>query len=47
MLKTKWKTGSAAGAAETKKAPEAGQVRSFKITQLDAEAKRISIELTP
>ena len=46
MLKTKWKTGSAAGAAETKKTPEAGQVRSFRIAQLDAAAKRISLELT-
>ena len=47
MLKTKWKTGSAAGAAETKKAPEAGQVRSFRIAQLDAAAKHISLELIP
>ena len=47
MLKTKWKTGAVAGAAEAKKAPEAGQVRSFRIAQLDAEAKRISLELIP
>jgi small subunit ribosomal protein S1 len=47
MLKTKWKTGSAAGSAESKKAPEAGQVRSFRITQVDAAAKHISLELIP
>jgi len=46
MLKTKWKTGSVAGAAETKKAPEAGQVRSFRVAQLDSEARRIGLELT-
>ena len=47
MLKTKWKTGAVAGSAEAKKAPEAGQVRSFRIAQLDAEAKRIGLELIP
>jgi small subunit ribosomal protein S1 len=44
MLNNKWKTGApAAGAAP--EALAAGQIRSFKITALDKEAKRISVEL--
>jgi small subunit ribosomal protein S1 len=50
MLKTKWKTGSSSATVAAK--PEAakvepGQVRSFKITQLDVAAKQIGIELVP
>lgn len=44
MLKDRWKTGGpAAGSAPA--ALEAGQVRSFKITKLDVEAKRIELKL--
>jgi small subunit ribosomal protein S1 len=52
MLKTKWKTGSASSGT-SKPAPAkagpvtAGQVRSFKITQLDAGKKQVAIELVP
>ncbi len=44
MLQTRWKTGNSA----TPKAEpaRAGQVRSFRITQLDRTAKRIVVELT-
>jgi small subunit ribosomal protein S1 len=49
MLKTKWKTGSATGAdgarAKKTEVAAAGQVRNFRITQLDAAAKQIAIEL--
>lgn len=44
MLNARWKTGSGAAAA----APEpvsAGQIRSFRITGLDAATKRIELEL--
>jgi small subunit ribosomal protein S1 len=50
MLKTKWKTGSSSAtvAAKLEAAKvEPGQVRSFKITQLDVAAKQIGIELVP
>jgi small subunit ribosomal protein S1 len=44
MLKDRWKTGGPApGSAPA--ALEAGQVRGFKITALDVEAKRIELEL--
>ncbi len=44
MLQNRWKTGSSA----TPKAEpaRAGQVRSFRITQLDRAAKKIVVELT-
>ena len=44
MLKARWKGNSPAAAAK----PEplsAGQIRSFKITKLDPEAKKIEVEL--
>jgi small subunit ribosomal protein S1 len=44
MLKDKWKTGGPAAASATV-ALEAGQVRSFKITKLDKDAKRIELKL--
>jgi len=48
MLKTKWKTGSAAGDTKPKAgAVAAGQVRSFRITELDAKAKQVKVELVP
>jgi len=54
MLKTKWKTGSA-GPESTAGKPAAsaagpaqpGQVRNFRITQIDPTAKQISLELVP
>jgi small subunit ribosomal protein S1 len=55
MLKTKWKTGSAAGSSPNAKLgssgsnhPEPakpGQVRNFRIAELDATAKKIILEL--
>jgi small subunit ribosomal protein S1 len=50
MLKTKWKTGSAANEASKAKSKafepvSAGQVRSFRISQIDAAAKQIGLEL--
>ncbi len=43
MLKDKWKTGGPTASAAT--GLEAGQVRSFVITALDVEAKRIELKL--
>jgi small subunit ribosomal protein S1 len=44
MLNARWKGGSAS--TETKPEPlRAGQIRSFKIVQLDAAAKKIEVEL--
>jgi small subunit ribosomal protein S1 len=44
MLKDRWKTGGPApGSASA--AVEAGQVRSFRITSLDKDAKRIEVQL--
>ena len=46
MLKTKWKTGSdAAKATDGVEVVKVGQVREFRISQLDKEAKRIGLEL--
>jgi len=50
MLKTKWKTGSAAGESSKAKsnsleAATAGQVRSFRVSAIDVGAKKISLEL--
>ncbi len=47
MLKTKWKAGAASSTVKTSKAEsaKAGQVRSFRITQLDAAAKAIELSL--
>jgi len=45
MLAQKWKSGG--GAAESGEAVRAGQIRSFKIVQIDAEKKRIDLELQP
>ncbi|HEV8416157.1 MAG TPA: S1 RNA-binding domain-containing protein [Bryobacteraceae bacterium] len=43
MLAQKWKSGG--GAAESGEDIRAGQIRSFKIVQIDAEKKRIDLEL--
>ena len=49
MLAAKWKSGPAGQTAKEtkggKEALRAGQVRSFKITRLDAEKKRIDLEM--
>ncbi len=45
MLKERWKTGSPATAASKPEPPRAGQVRSFRITKLDAGTKTIELEL--
>jgi small subunit ribosomal protein S1 len=44
MLKSKWK-GNAPAADAKPEALAAGQVRSFKIVKLDAEKKRIEVEV--
>jgi small subunit ribosomal protein S1 len=46
MLASKWKTGGGSGTSSSE--PEgirAGQVRSFKISAIDPEKKRIDVEL--
>src|SRR5512141_2599647 len=43
MLAQKWKSGS--GAADSGEGVRAGQIRSFKIIQIDLEKKRIDLEL--
>jgi small subunit ribosomal protein S1 len=49
MLKTKWKTGSDSQAAKSKtvapEAPKPGQVRNFRIVELDASTKHVGLEL--
>jgi len=46
MLAAKWKHGAVTGPSPRKREPaRAGQVRSFRITKLDAGAKRIEVEL--
>jgi small subunit ribosomal protein S1 len=46
MLANKWKKGQADSSAPARKeAARAGQVRTFRITKLDAEKKRIEIEI--
>ncbi|WP_263356053.1 30S ribosomal protein S1 [Acidicapsa ligni] len=51
MLKTKWKTGSSSATTKDQAAKsesvKAGQVRSFRITQLDAASKRVDVALIP
>jgi small subunit ribosomal protein S1 len=44
MLKAHWKGGAGAGGAKPE-AVRAGQIRSFRITKLDASAKKIELEL--
>jgi small subunit ribosomal protein S1 len=44
MLQARWKGGSAASAASKPEPLRAGQVRSFRITKLDAEGKSIEVE---
>ncbi|HET9285889.1 MAG TPA: 30S ribosomal protein S1 [Candidatus Angelobacter sp.] len=44
MLQTRWKSGGAAGETKTQSA-QTGQIRSFRISKLDPEAKKIELEL--
>ncbi|HEV2399450.1 MAG TPA: S1 RNA-binding domain-containing protein [Candidatus Sulfotelmatobacter sp.] len=43
MLQARWKTGT--GAPAKAEPPRAGQVRSFRISKLDGDAKKIEVEL--
>jgi len=45
MLNARWKGGPVGSVSAKKEAPQAGQVRSFKITRLDAGSKKIEVEL--
>jgi small subunit ribosomal protein S1 len=45
MLNARWKGGAVGSVSAKKEAPQAGQVRSFKITKLDAGSKKIEVEL--
>jgi small subunit ribosomal protein S1 len=47
LLAARWKQGTGTGgeAPEDKNAPRPGQVRKFRITQLDADGKRVTLEL--
>ncbi len=45
MLQARWKGGSAASAASKPEPLRAGQVRSFRISKLDAEGKSIEVEV--
>jgi len=44
MLQARWKGGAAGGSSKSEEV-RAGQVRSFRIKKLDAEAKKIEVEL--
>jgi small subunit ribosomal protein S1 len=44
MLQARWKGAAAAGSAQPEEI-RAGQVRSFRITQLDRAARKIELEL--
>jgi small subunit ribosomal protein S1 len=44
MLKARWKGGAAGGSSKSE-AIRAGQIRSFRIAELDAVAKKIELEL--
>ena len=43
MLSQRWKSGGS-GSAAAAEAPRAGQIRTFKITKIDAAAKKIELE---
>ncbi|MEO8097578.1 MAG: S1 RNA-binding domain-containing protein [Acidobacteriota bacterium] len=47
MLTQKWKTGGGAGEASEPDKLRTGQIRSFKIAAIDAEKKKIELELQP
>ena len=45
MLSTKWKSGGGSSGSSEPQGPRAGEVRSFRITAIDTEKKRIDVEL--
>ncbi len=45
MLSSKWKSGGGSGASNEPQGPRPGEVRSFKISAIDLEKKRIDVEL--
>jgi small subunit ribosomal protein S1 len=45
MLKSRWKEGPSTAASAKNEPARAGQIRSFRITKLDAAAKKIELEL--
>ena len=45
MLNARWKGGAAGSVSTMPGAPQAGQVRSFRITKLDLDSKKIEVEL--
>ena len=45
MLNARWKTGSTAAPAAKPEAARVGQIRSFRIVKLDADAKKLEVEL--
>jgi small subunit ribosomal protein S1 len=44
MLKSHWKEGPSAAASSKNEPARAGQIRSYRITKLDAAAKKIELE---
>jgi hypothetical protein len=45
MLSNRWKTGGGGGSKESDSGLRSGQVRSFKISAIDPEKKRIDLEM--
>jgi small subunit ribosomal protein S1 len=45
MLQQRWKTGGSTASGAKSRAAESGQIRTFRITRLDPEAKKIELEL--
>jgi small subunit ribosomal protein S1 len=45
MLSAKWKQGAASGKSARPEPVKAGQIRSFRITKLDQDNKKIEVEL--
>uniref|UniRef100_Q027A8 30S ribosomal protein S1 n=1 Tax=Solibacter usitatus (strain Ellin6076) TaxID=234267 RepID=Q027A8_SOLUE len=45
MLQARWKSGQGGGGAGKPEGPRSGQIRSFRITRLDAASKKIELEL--
>jgi small subunit ribosomal protein S1 len=45
MLQARWKSGQGGGGGGKPEGPRSGQIRSFRITKLDAASKKIELEL--
>jgi small subunit ribosomal protein S1 len=45
MLTQKWKAGGGGAAGAAAEAPRSGQIRTFRITNIDAAAKKVDLEL--